>query len=184
VNQQPSISAIVGSKNPVKINAIEQTLATLFPDSKVIVEGIHAPSLVADQPLTEDETLTGARNRVEYCRQVWANKNKKADFYAAMEGGVDKFEYGAATFAYVVISNGNEETVGRSANLPIPLSVYHSLLEGEELGPLMDKLFGTTNIKQKGGAIGLLTNGAQTRLSTYVQALTLAMARFLHSERF
>lgn len=184
MNQQASISAIVGSKNPVKIKAIEQTLAALFPDSIVTVEGIHAPSLVADQPLTEGETLLGARNRVKYCREAWAKLNKKADFYAAMEGGVDKFEYGPATFAYVVIANSSGHTVGRSANLPIPESVYQSLLVGEELGPLMDKLFGTTNVKQKGGAIGLLTNGAQTRLSTYVQALTLAMAPYLHPDRF
>lgn len=184
MNQKPLITVIVGSKNPVKINAIKQTLATLYPDRIVEVEGIHAPSLVDDQPLTEDETLLGARNRVEYCRETWANKNKKADFYAAMEGGVDKFEYGPATFAYVVIATDKGETVGRSANLPIPESVYQSLLQGEELGPLMDKLFGTTNVKQKGGAIGLLTNGAETRLSTYVQALTLAMAPFLHPDRF
>lgn len=44
----------------------------------------------------------------------------------------------------------------------------------------MDKAFNTQNIKLKGGAIGLLTNNHATRESTYTQALTLAMAPFLH----
>lgn len=180
MKQSSPINVIVGSKNPVKILSIKQTLETLFPDTEIIAEGIHAPSQVSDQPMTEEETLLGAKNRVEFCQQSYPN----ADFYAAMEGGVDNFDYGPATFAYVVIANTANQSVGRSANLPIPNSVYQSLQQGDELGPLMDKLFGTSNIKQKGGAIGLLTNGAQTRLSTYVQALTLAMAPFLHSDRF
>ena len=184
MDHQATINAIVGSKNPVKIKAIEQTLTSLYPHSKIIVEGIDAPSGVSEQPLTEGETIRGARNRVAYCRDTLAKLNKSADFYAAMEGGVDMFAYGPATFAYVVIANNTSHSVGRSANLPIPESVYQSLQQGEELGPLMDKLFNTSNIKQKGGAIGLLTNGAQTRLSTYVQALTLAMAPFLHADRF
>ncbi|GAA0858939.1 inosine/xanthosine triphosphatase [Aliiglaciecola litoralis] len=171
--------AIVGSQNPVKINAFEQTLQRLFADASIQVQGVSAPSLVSEQPMSEQETLQGAINRVAYCQA-----NYQADFYVAMEGGVDKFDYGPATFAYVVIANSQHQQVGRSANLPIPQSVYHALQNGEELGPLMDKLFNTHNVKQKGGAIGLLTNGVETRTSAYLQALTLAMAPFLHSSRF
>lgn len=174
-----SIHILVGSENPVKVNAVEQTFRRLFVDATIHCEGIDAPSLVSDQPMTEVETQLGAMNRVDYCQA-----NGKADYYVAMEGGVDSFDYGAATFAYVVIANNDKQVVGRSANLPIPASVYEALCEGEELGPLMDKLFGTTNVKQKGGAIGLLTNGAETRESAYTQALTLAMGPFLHADRF
>lgn len=173
------LKVIVGSKNPVKINAVKFALERLLAQTELDCSGISAPSLVADQPMTEQETLLGAVNRVAYAKQ-----HHQADFYVAMEGGVDNFDYGAATFAYVVIADKDQQVVGRSANLPIPASVYLSLCEGEELGPLMDKLFGTSNVKQKGGAIGLLTNGAETRESAYQQALTLAMAPFLHTELF
>jgi inosine/xanthosine triphosphatase len=179
IEDKNTIHGVVGSKNPVKIKAFENTLQRLFKDKQIHVVGVDAPSLVPDQPMTEKQTQQGALNRVEYCQ-----KHHQADFYAAMEGGVDSFEYGAATFAYVVIANNTIRQVGRTANLPIPNSVYQALQHGEELGPLMDSLFGTSNIKQKGGAIGLLTNGAETRTSTYMQALTLAMAPFLHQARF
>ncbi|GAB2674778.1 inosine/xanthosine triphosphatase [Aliiglaciecola aliphaticivorans] len=174
-----TIVALVGSKNPVKVNAFKDTLARIYPDKLIDCRGVDAPSLVSEQPLSEKETYQGAVNRVNYCQSHF-----EADFYAAMEGGVDHFEYGPATFAYVVISAGTKMQVGRSANLPIPESVYNRLQQGEELGPLMDQLFGTSNIKQKGGAIGLLTNGLETRGGNYTQALTLAMAPFLHADRF
>ena len=179
MNQKQVVKVIVGSKNPVKVNACKLTLERLFEDVDVECIGMDAPSGVAEQPMTEQETLQGARNRIAFCQQHHA-----ADYYVAMEGGVDRFAYGAATFAFMVVANNNREQVGRTANLPLPDSVYEALTKGEELGPLMDTLFGTSNVKQKGGAIGLLTNGVETRTSNYIQALTLAMAPFLHPDRF
>jgi non-canonical (house-cleaning) NTP pyrophosphatase len=44
----------------------------------------------------------------------------------------------------------------------------------------MDRLFNTSNVKQKEGAIGLLTHGLATRESVYKQAIILAMAPFIH----
>jgi non-canonical (house-cleaning) NTP pyrophosphatase len=38
------------------------------------------------------------------------------------------------------------------------------------------------NVKQKQGAIGLLTNEQASRESVYTQAIILAMARFIHPD--
>jgi len=173
------IKIIVGSRNPVKINAVRNAMTRLFPEAEIDCLGEQAPSGVAEQPMTEQETRLGAINRVEFC-QV----NFDADYYVAMEGGVDNFEYGPATFAYVVIADKHKQSVGRSTNLPLPSVVFQALRSGEELGHVMDRLFNTRNIKQKGGAIGLLTNGIATRESIYTQALTLAFAPFLHGKLY
>ena len=168
---------IVGSKNPVKVNAASNALGKVlgekYPGVTIEVSGTDAPSLVSDQPMTETETREGALNRVKACINKY-----QADWYVAIEGGVDNFVDGPATFAYIAICNGQEWSVGRSANLPLPPSVYQSLIDGDELGDVMDKLFNTDNIKQKGGAIGLLTNHQATRQSVYELAITLAMAKF------
>jgi len=171
------ITVIVGSKNPVKVNAIKSAIQTYYPECDVQCAGMHAPSLVSEQPMTSQETRDGTVNRLRYCQE-----NATADFYAAIEGGVDLFEDGAATFAYIAIANSETLSVGRGANLPLPLSVFNRLKAGDELGPLMDELFNTTNIKQKGGAIGLLTNGHATREANYTHAAILAMAPFAHAE--
>ncbi|MBD1583192.1 inosine/xanthosine triphosphatase [Pseudoalteromonas sp. S16_S37] len=170
-----AIKVLVGSQNPVKINAAKSVFERYYPDHQVDCQGLRAPSGVPDQPLGEDETRFGAQNRVAYLQA-----HHQADFYCAMEGGAYQFSYGPATFAYVVIANNQHTSVNRSSNLPLPQPIYDALVAGEELGPVMDKVFNTDNIKQKGGAIGLLTNHVATRESTYTQALTLAMAPFLH----
>ncbi|CAM4078598.1 inosine/xanthosine triphosphatase [Pseudoalteromonas byunsanensis] len=173
--QNKTLKVLVGSKNPVKVNAAKHVIQGYFPDYQVECSGLHAPSGVPEQPLGEDETRQGAQNRVSYLQQ-----HHQADFYCAMEGGAHQFSYGPATFAYVVVANEHYTSVNRSSNLPLPQPIYDALVAGEELGPVMDRVFNTTNIKQKGGAIGLLTNHVATRESTYTQALTLAMAPFLH----
>jgi inosine/xanthosine triphosphatase len=173
------LKIIVGSKNPVKVNAAKFAFTQLYPEYEIDCQGMNAPSQVAEQPLTAEETLLGAQNRVRYCKtQI------DADFYVAFEGGVDRFEYGPSTFAYVVIADCQKESVGRSAILPLPEKIYLALCDGQELGPLMDSMFDTENIKQKGGAIGLLTNGLESREGSYRQAIILAMAPFLHAALF
>ncbi|UAL43026.1 inosine/xanthosine triphosphatase [Shewanella inventionis] len=174
------IDVIVGSTNPVKINAAKNAIAQYFPSSTIRCQGMHAPSLVAEQPMTEAETKLGAINRARYCQQ----QAQTADFYVAMEGGVDQFDHGPATFAYMAIISNNTLSVGRSANLPLPQIIFDALENGEELGHVMDRLFNTENIKQKGGAIGLLTQGLATRESIYTQALVLAMTPFVNAELF
>lgn len=178
-NENTPIKVLVGSRNPVKIGAVRNALAPLFPGRLVECEGMHAPSGVHDQPMSAAETREGALNRMNFCRQ-----NGEADFYVALEGGVDVTEDGPGTFGYVAIANGVDVSVGCSAWLPLPPAVYEALLEGEELGDVMDRLFNTVNIKQQGGAIGLVTNGHATRESAYTQAMVLAMAPFLHPELY
>ena len=56
-----------------------------------------------------------------------------------------------------MIASDARTSIGRSCNLPLPAKVYQRLEQGEELGFVMDDLFNTKNIKQQGGAIGLLT---------------------------
>lgn len=177
--QQNIIKVIVGSKNPVKINAAANAMALLFPEYEIQTQGMDAPSGVPAQPMTDSDTRQGAINRVHYCQQ-----QVEADYYFAMEGGVDCFEFGPATFAYIAIAHQARLSIGRGALLPLPMQVYQALEAGEELGHVMDRLFNTVNIKQKGGAIGLLTHGHATRESNYTQAIILAMAPFLNPEMY
>ena len=177
------IRLCVGSTNPVKIQAVKNAFEAVFPTYRILCEGIHAPSDVSDQPMTEIETRLGAQNRVHYCAQQ--DTSRSADYFVAMEGGVDKFEEGAATFAYVAILDSLRTlSVGRSANLPLPKGIFQRLQQGEELGTVMDDVFKTSNIKQQGGAIGLLTNNVATRESIYTQALILALAPILHPKHY
>lgn len=172
------LNVVVASQNPVKINAGKRAISEWFDHAHVEAVGMSAPSGVPDQPMNEAETRLGAVNRLDYCLARLATSKTAYDWVLAYEGGVDCFEDGPATFAYVAISNGKKRAVGRSSNLLLPQTVYGELLKGKELGPVIDEYFNTTNIKQKGGAIGVLTKGLATRQSVYVLATIMAMSAF------
>lgn len=167
------MKCVVGSMNPVKVGAAKNAMSQVLACPTLEVTGMSVPSGVADQPMTNVETRAGAINRVKACIA-----KEQADWYIAIEGGVEKNQDGPFTFAYVAISDGRKWSVGRSAGLPLPNTVYDALLAGEELGTVMDRLFATENVKQKGGAIGLLTKNLATRQSVYELAVTLTMAKF------
>lgn len=175
---------IVGSKNPVKLNAAQKALSLSLASPELTVEGLDVPSGVPDQPMNSAQTREGAINRVKATLSHSDEFACANHWFVAIEGGVDLFDDGPATFAYVAIYHQQQWSVGRSANLPLPQSVYAALQQGDELGTVMDKLFNTHNIKQKGGAIGLLTNHLATRQGVYEIALLLAMAKFNHPALF
>ncbi|MEH6529971.1 MAG: inosine/xanthosine triphosphatase [Photobacterium frigidiphilum] len=167
---------IVASTNPAKISAVASAFSQAFPEQSFTVEGISVASEVRDQPLCADETLLGARNRVKNARKLQAD----ADFYVGLEAGID----GDFTFAWMVIENHKQRGEARSASLPLPPIALEKIQQGIELGDVMDDMFNQQNIKQKGGAIAMLTNHTLSRSSVYQQALILALIPFMNEQWF
>lgn len=174
-----AIRVAVASKNPVKIDAATESFTKAFPEFKLEVLSVDAPSNVNDQPMSALETKQGAINRVKYCQQ-----HHQADYYIAYEGGVEVLDGNPSTYAVVCIADAEKLQTGRTASLPLPTSIYEQLTLGKELGPAMDRLFNTVNIKQKGGAIGQLSKGLETRKSIYVSATLLTLSVFFYPQLY
>lgn len=169
-------TVMVASTNPAKVAAVRDAFSLAFPLVSFNVEGIAAQSGVRDQPLTNEETLLGARNRVKHCREQCPD----ADYIVGLEAGIDdKF-----TFAWMVIEHNGQYSESRSASLPLPPLALEKIQQGMELGDVMDEMFNQQNVKQKGGAIAMLTNHLLTRSSVYQQALILALIPFLNPQLF
>lgn len=169
------LTIAVASANPAKIHAVRQCFTETFPDKKIEVSGHAVPSGVAAQPMSSEETLQGAKNRIEALK-----KRLQADVYVSIEAGLD----GAFTFAWMLIDYQGQQGMARSASLMLPNAALALINQGLELGDVMDQLFGTDNIKQAGGAIGLLTQHRLSRSSVYQQALLLALIPMLNPEWF
>ena len=60
----------------------------------------------------------------------------------------------------------------------LPPAATARLESGEELGAVMDALTGQRHTKHHLGAIGILTDGLESRQSAYAQILRLALAPF------
>lgn len=168
---------VVASHNPVKIAAVREAFLSRFPALEILVIPVDVNSDVPDQPMSDQVTRLGARNRVNNAK----NKHPDADFWVGLEGGLDFFDGKLMAFAWMVIT-GPEDRVSetRSATLPLPPRVQELVLNGLELGEANDLVFSTLNSKQDGGAYGLLTDGLMTRESIYTQTLILALIPFVH----
>ncbi|MBM4944633.1 inosine/xanthosine triphosphatase [Vibrio parahaemolyticus] len=167
---------VIASLNPAKINAVKSAFQSALPQQVFEFVGISVPSEVADQPMTNEETHRGALNRVKNAKLEMPT----ADFYVGLEAGIE----GNVTFAWMVIESDTHRGESRSASLMLPPEVLAQLADANELGDVMDKVFGTENIKQKGGAISLLTQNQLTRSSVYHQALILALIPFTNPDHF
>ncbi|MGL4380369.1 MAG: inosine/xanthosine triphosphatase [Vibrio sp.] len=170
------LKIIIASQNPAKINAVQSAFSTVFADHNCEFIGVSVPSDVAAQPMSDTETKQGALNRVRNAKQQYPG----ADYYVGMEAGIEENK----TFAWMIIETAKQRGESRSACLMLPPLVLEQLGSGTELGDVMDNVFGTENIKQQGGAIGLLTAHHLTRSSVYHQALILALTPFLHPDLY
>lgn len=170
-------TVIVASTNPVKRAAVERAFRRMFPDQPWVVEGVAVPSGVADQPMSDAETLRGARQRAANARQA----RPKADFWVGIEGGVEPHGETLLSFAWVaVVDAQGRQGHARSGAFLLPPRVAYWVRQGYELGAADDLVFGEHNSKQKMGAVGLLSGGVVDRTALYEHAVLLALLPFKH----
>ncbi len=167
---------VVASLNPAKINAVKSAFQSAFPHQAFEFIGVSVESEVDDQPMSNEETRDGALNRVRNAKI----SQPGADYYVGLEAGIED----NVTFAWMIIESDTHRGESRSASLMLPPLVIEKLDHANELGDVMDEVFGTENIKQKGGAISLLTQDLLTRSSVYHQALILALIPFINPDHF
>ncbi|HLC46243.1 MAG TPA: inosine/xanthosine triphosphatase [Candidatus Nanoarchaeia archaeon] len=163
----------VGSSNPVKIAAAERAVRKVWPEASIF--SFNAKSGVPDQPLSDEECITGAKNRASEALRMMG-----ADFGIGIEAGVEDSEHGMLMIGWVaVIDKEGKLGLGGSGAILLPELIAEKVRKGGEVGPLADEFLGETNIKQKNGTVGALTGNLVTRTETLERAVTFALARFM-----
>jgi inosine/xanthosine triphosphatase len=165
---------IVASKNPVKVNSVNLGIKRLFNDLEYVVAGISVSSDVSDQPLSDNETLKGAKNRALHAKSA----EPGANMWVGIEGGIEKRGEEMNAFAWVYIITAEQTGKARSGTFYLPKTVVDLINQGKELGEADDIVFGDSNSKQKSGAVGLLTNDEIDRTDLYLHTVLLALIPF------
>ena len=175
-------SIIVASTNPVKINCIQGAFAQMFPNVEYSVAGLDSPSGVPDQPMGTEQTILGAHNRARFARA----QRPEADYVIGIEGGLLTDELGKLVVVawIVIIDKCGRESKASTGTFVLPKSMADEVKGGLELGAAADKLHGTSNVKQAGGTIGVLTGGVMGRTAYYVHAAILAFIPFKNPELY
>lgn len=166
--------------------------------------GVDAESGVPDQPMGDEETKQGAKNRAEAALAAVPN----ASFGAGLEGGLSKFDaaYGEANggrsgmevFAWMAVTgrtpsatiNSSESAelphqsswgFAKTASFELPRVVAELIVhKGMELGDADDVIFERTNSKQGSGVVGILSGGLIDRTEYYTQPMILALIPFMN----
>ena len=101
MKQKPNTECViaVASGNPVKVAAAAEAFRRMFPDQTVSIRSLSVPSDVAEQPLSDEETLLGARNRARHAQAACP----EADFWVGIEGGVQWHGPELSAFAWVAV---------------------------------------------------------------------------------
>lgn len=84
-NQDNSLEIYVGSQSLIKTSAVRESFEHLFDPFNIKLHAIDAASNVSDQPL-EDETITGARHRLQYLKEHTAER--KSACLVSIENGI------------------------------------------------------------------------------------------------
>jgi len=170
---------VVASQNPAKMRAVQEAFSLQFPGHSIGFTAVEADSGVSDQPLSDEETRQGAKNRARHARKTHPDMN----YWIGLEGGTEMFDEQLSTFAWMaVLDNSGKLSVTRTVSLPLPPAVRELIDQGMELGEANDQVFSTVNSKHEGGAFGLLTEGLYTREQIYTQALVLALLPFVNDQ--
>jgi inosine/xanthosine triphosphatase len=169
----------VGSKNPVKIEAVKSGFEKVFGNCEII--GVSVPSQVSEMPMSFSEISQGAKNRA-----LGALKLLKADYGVGLEGGFNKTELGTFLSGFVAIVNKDGiwgYAGGEGLFMPEKI-VTKVKLEKKELGDVMDEIRGLKNTKQQEGCVGYFTNNLIDRKESFEKPVICALSRFSKSEMF
>ena len=170
---------IVGSANPVKLQAVREGAAAFFDSVEVM--GVSVPSGVRAQPIGDEETIAGATARARASLEA----RPEAHFGVGLEGGVVDLREGLFACAWCVIADrAGGQGMACSGRFQLPPQVAEMVRGGMELGEADDRVFGRVNSKQNEGAVGILTHGVLTRAQFYSAAVMLALVKFVNGELY
>jgi len=165
----------VGSHNPTKLEAVQQAFTIVWPREQFKFDLLDAPSGVPEQPLGEEETIQGARNRARYVLD-----NSEADFAVGIEGGM--YEVAGVNFVSdwaVVIDRQGREGIGGTPRYHVPEHLNRHVDAVNDLSSVLETKLGTKNIGKEHGYAGLMTGNHFTRTDSNRIAVVIALAPFV-----
>ncbi|KAJ3327863.1 hypothetical protein HDU76_010984 [Blyttiomyces sp. JEL0837] len=153
--------------------AVEKALSAMFPDIAYEVKGVKVASGIPDQPMSDEETITGAKNRALRSLQ----EVDGAEFGVGLEGGIQKIGDKYFEGGWIAVVDWTGKTgVGCSARYELSAVIMEGIFKGNELAVVIDELTGESDVRSKMGAMGVITNGLCNRDVCYIHGVYFAFA--------
>ena len=177
-----ALKVLITSKNPVKIKATQDSFTQYFDEINFFNISTEKAGL-DPQPIGDKETFISSRKRVEYGRIM----KPGFDYYVGIESGiVINSSNDARIILYSSVGNDEITETIRGCEIPIPVFWFKALVRQEqnELGDLISKFSGISNVKQNQGVVGILSQNIIKRYDILKQSVTMALVPFLNPSVF
>ncbi len=178
-----TISVAVGSENKAKNLAVQTAFRRAFPQATIETRGFDVASGIADQPTSDEESIQGATNRAAEALA----KHPAADYGVGLEGNTVMIAGRMYLHGWVAVTKrGGATGIGHSSGLELPNNLKQGIESGGELGPLLQEMLGDKDntIRQTHGTNGVLSDGLYTREQEFIDATTVALARFVKPDLY
>lgn len=164
----------IGTTNPTKVNAVKEAFGNLISAE---FQAFSVASGVSEQPLSDDETITGAINRANAARLEC-----EATIGIGLEGGVVSTKMGYFLCNWgAIVDERNEPIVAGGSRILLPTELGEQVFNGKELGVVMDEYTNQHNVRQNEGAIGIFTSGYVNRTEMFTHISKLLHGQYLFS---
>ena len=189
----PTLSIAVGSTRRPKVNAVNDAallIAPFFGDGSILqVTGYEVESGVSHTPVSREELMQGARQRVEALQENLREQGVGADYFIGLEGGLDvALENGVRRVfleSWAYVSDGHLGHFGCSGSIELPEALAEQvLLRGAELSAAIDEFAGAVGIRDGQGAWGVLSHNLITRQESFRLAVLAAFAPFYNARLY
>ncbi|WP_110114159.1 DUF84 family protein [Bacillus sp. CGMCC 1.16541] len=162
----------IGTKNPTKVNAVEQVIRA----EGTFFTAIEVDSGVSSQPFSDEETIQGAINRAQV-----ACEKTGADIGIGLEGGVVETNHGLILCNWGALVSRHIETpiIAGGARIALPIEIANELREKKvELAEVMEAYTKKINVRQKEGAIGIFTNARIDRTNMFMHIVEMLYGQY------
>ena len=184
---------VLGSARAAKIMAVRAACARIaavdarWARAEVVARPVEtsAPRM----PLTEMQSMRGARERAEAVRALLAGEGQRADLYLGLEGGFHSvtFEGRRHTFlqGWAYATDGARGSFGAAPAVTVPAGIAARVERtGRELGEVIDEVAGEHDVRSRQGAWGVLSRELLTRAMSFETALLAALAPFYNEAMY
>ncbi|MDY0132097.1 MAG: inosine/xanthosine triphosphatase [Desulforegulaceae bacterium] len=171
----------LGSKNPVKLLAVNKAFQSFFPEENLDFKNLEVPSLVSDQPIGLKETIKGASNRA-----INAFKSIPCLLGCGIESGVfkDPCENIYYNTTVCALFNGQKTFKGIGPGFKLPEKTSEILISKKIELDIAVHRSGYTKNKRIGyseGLIGILSKGKVTRMDYTIPAIQMALISYINN---
>lgn len=192
------VTIYVASVRPAKVEGTRDAAAAIARldarFSSAAVVAADASMVAPRMPLTEAETVAGAYARAMAMRQRFGlaradgTATDGASFFVGVEGGLDPVPAGGIGTVYMAktwacVSDGQRFGYGSGPSLPLPRAVAEHVLDGLELGDVIDRMAGA-EVRGTRGAWGVLTLDLIDRREAFRLAVLSAFAPFYNAATY